>query len=112
MGERKMSEFLAPDDAVTKAVNASNTFQDLRESMLQALEKAGTIVRPKGEGEFAVRVNPNTQPIPEHDTSVPASGWKFEKEIRFAESTGRRTLLIHAQTPEDLAALERQILGY
>jgi hypothetical protein len=41
-----------------------------------------------------------------------SAGYRFEKEIRFAESTGRRSLLIRANSESELNELEAQILGY
>lgn len=40
----------------------------------------------------------------------PPTEWKYEKQIRWAESTGKRPVTIRAMSQEDLDALERQVL--
>ncbi len=52
-------------------------------------------------------------PVPEAQPGTPAtSGFKFEREVRFHPESGKRTLVIRANTQADLDALEAQILGY
>jgi hypothetical protein len=49
-------------------------------------------------------------PQPSADPSLPATGFEFSKEVRWAESTGRRPMILRAHTQADLDALERQVL--
>jgi hypothetical protein len=79
---------------------------DLRETLLSTLAAQGTVVRSRDD-EFNNRVIHQ----PEPNVPLPANGFKFEREVRFAESTGKRSLVIRANTLEDLQALERQVTG-
>jgi hypothetical protein len=49
-------------------------------------------------------------PQPAANATRPASEWEFTKEIRWAESTGRRPMILRAHSQADLDALERQVL--
>jgi hypothetical protein len=50
-------------------------------------------------------------PASTNDSSMPAvHQFKFEREIRWADSTGRRPLMIRADSEADLDALEQSIL--
>jgi hypothetical protein len=49
-------------------------------------------------------------PAATNDSSLPASEWEFSKEVHWAESTGRRPVILRAHTAEDLQALENQVL--
>jgi len=100
-----MSDFLKSNPQLDEAITNSSSFEGMREAMLQTLAAQGRVVRSRTDA-FDVRVIPQT---PEPDATVPANGFKYEREVRFAESTGKRTLLIRANTLEDLNALERQI---
>jgi len=52
-------------------------------------------------------------PMPEAQPGTPAaSSFKFEREVRFHPESGKRNLVIRANTQADLDALEHQILGY
>jgi hypothetical protein len=64
-------------------------------------EYGGTITH---EAEMAT-----PSPAPESPSAATGSGFKYEKIVRWAESTGKRPLVIRANTLEDLAALERQV---
>jgi hypothetical protein len=47
------------------------------------------------------------------DSSVPAAHqFKYERELKFHPESGRRTLVLRADSESDLDALEHQILGY
>jgi hypothetical protein len=52
------------------------------------------------------------QPTPAiGDSPVPAAAnWEFSEEIRWAESTGRRPVIVRAHTAEDLEQLKNQML--
>ena len=89
------------------AINGAQTASELREVMLSTLQQQGTLVRSRDD-EFNNRLirQPQTP-----DASLAASQFKYEREIHFAESTGKRSLLIKANTIEDLEALTRQVTG-
>jgi hypothetical protein len=53
----------------------------------------------------------NAQPLAlPSDSPLPATEWEFSEEIRWAESTGRRPVILRAHTAEDLEQLKNQIL--
>jgi hypothetical protein len=84
-----------------------NNASDLREIMLAELSRQGQVVRTRDDAfnnHLVIRQ-------PEPDDSLPANNFKFEKEIHFAQSTGKRSLVIRAKSLDDLNALERQVTG-
>ncbi len=90
------------------AITACQEPSELRETLLNTLAKQGTVVRSQND-EFDTRLirQPQTP-----DASLPANGFRYEKELTFDPESGRKNLMLRANTMEDLAALERQILGY
>jgi hypothetical protein len=113
MGDRKMAEdftskFRNPE--LEAVINRAQTSGELRELMLQELSRQGHIVRVR-EDEFDIRRGPGAAEA-QSAPSLPVSGYKFERTIRFHESTGKRALVIRADTKEQLDALEHQIVGY
>jgi len=81
-----MTEFFKKSD-----IEKATTFEDVRELAHRA---AGL-------------------PMPEAQPGTPAvSSFKFEREVRFHPESGKRNLVIRANTQADLDALEHQILGY
>jgi len=93
-------------DQLEKALNGVNDISQLREVLLQTMASEGTIVRSR-DSEWNNRLIRQ----PEPDASLPANNFKFEKELTFNPESGRRNLMLRANTMEDLAALENQILG-
>src|SRR6266700_2314810 len=89
------------EDALNNVQNAS----DLRETLLNTLAQQGTIVRSQND-QFDTRLIVGQPQTP--DASLPANGYKYEREVRFAESTGKRTLVLRANSQADLDALEVQ----
>ena len=92
--------------------DALNNVQDpseLRQTLLHTLAQQGTIVRSQND-EFDTRLIVGQPQTP--DASLPANGFRYEKELTFDPESGRKNLMLRANTMEDLAALERQILGY
>jgi hypothetical protein len=84
-----------------------NNSSDLREIMLAELSRQGQVVRTRDDAfnnHLVIRQ-------PEPDASLPANGFRYEKEITFNPESGRRNLMIRANSMEDLTALENQILG-
>ena len=102
-----MSEFLKDTNReIEAAINAApQNFEAIREATLDILSKRHQIERST-TGAFETRI---LKPMETDEPTPTGSGFKFEKEIKFAESTGKRALVIRANTPEDLAALERQV---
>lgn len=97
--------------SVEDAINSATTQSDLRELMLAAMEKSGMTVPRTRDEEFNIRLTRQAA-APPPDQALAASGYKFERTIRFHESTGRRALVIRGNSEADLNALESQILGY
>jgi hypothetical protein len=93
-------------DQLEKNLNNVNDISQLREVLLQTLASEGTIVRSR-DSEFNNRLTRQ----PEPNVSLPANNFKFEKELTFNPESGRRNLMLRANTMEDLTALENQILG-
>jgi hypothetical protein len=103
-----MNDFtIRSNQALNDAVNSANTPQELREKMLAELASQGQIVRMRGD-EYDNRVirQPQTPGAP-----LPVSGFRYEKEVKFHPESGKRTLIIRANSKEDLDALERQVTG-
>ena len=105
-----MSEFLKSDPALDRAIAECNDPEQIREITKKHLESAGLISRERG-ADFGMRVTGALPSEPVCNVPLSANGFKYEKEIRFAESTGKRALVIRANTLEDLKALEKQIVG-
>ena len=103
-----MSDFLKSNFQLDEAIAGANSYEAMREAMLQTLAAQGRVVRSKNDA-YDVRVL--RQPDPEPNVSLPANGFKYEKDVHFAPSTGKRSLVIRANTIEDLDALERQVTG-
>jgi hypothetical protein len=93
-------------DQLTKALNNVRDANDLREVLLQTMASEGQIVRTRDD-DF----NNKLIRQPQAEGSLPVSNFKFEREVRFAESTGKRALLIKANSLADLDALQRQLTG-
>jgi hypothetical protein len=94
----------ALDAAIAKCTNA----EEIREITKAAMAASGVITRDVETQLYGVSLNPR-QPEPTPDTSLPANGFRFEREFRFAPGSGRRTLMLRANTLDDLNALERQM---
>ena len=97
---------------VTDAINNARTPSELREAALNSMAEAGIIVRTRDD-DFNFRINPDAVAgIGEPASAMSAGKPRLERTIRFHERLGRRNLVIHADTEEELNALEAQILGY
>jgi len=70
----------------------------------------GTIIRTRYEDYFQVLKPPTAGA--DAGVSSSASGYKFERTIRFDPESGRRNLVIGANSVAELDALESQILHY
>lgn len=98
------------DQAVIDATSGPDpSFEHLRESLKAALVTAGRIERTPETLGYGIRLLPGQQAEP--NVPLAASQYRYEKEIRFAESTGKRTLIIRANSQADLDSLERQVTG-
>ena len=93
-----MSDFAPNDPALEKIVRECTDPTELQNRIAEYYQRQGYAAPPAS----------NSLPA----TSASSGGFEFEREIKFAESTGRRTLVIRAHTLEELNALEAQILGY
>jgi len=91
------------EEALSRVTNAS----DLRETLLSTLAAQGQIVRMRDD-EF------NLHALRQSETpnaSLAVSSYKYEREVRFAESTGKRALVIRANSLDELNLLARQVTG-
>jgi hypothetical protein len=100
-----MSELTRPNTELEAALAGVTDANQVREVTLRVMASQGTIVRTRDQ--FDNRAIRQTQA----EASLPVSNFKFEREVRFAESTGKRALLIKANTLEELNQLERQVTG-
>lgn len=85
--------------------------EDLKELTKRFLEATGVISRSdeRGRDGNGVQLLPHA-PTPNPSGGTRSSGGVWSKEIRWAESTGRRPVVIRADTEAELQALENQIL--
>ena len=89
-------------------LNACQNPEQLREVLLNSLAAQGQVIRTQDDSfNNRLVIQPQTP-----DASLPANGFRYEKELTFDPESGRRNLMLRANTMEDLAALEAQILGY
>jgi hypothetical protein len=93
------------NEALENALNNVTDASSLRETLLNTLAEQGQIFRTRDP------FNNRLIRQPEQNVSLPANGYVFEKEIRWAESTGKRPVIIRANSQADLDALERQVTG-
>jgi hypothetical protein len=94
-----MSEFAPHDPALEKIVRECVDPSELQSRLAEYYQRRGYEAPPPASNHMPA-------------ASSASGGFEFEREIKFAPSTGRRTLVIRAHTLEDLDALEHQILGY
>lgn len=105
-------EFMKPSASVDAAVLAATSgrdpsFEGMREAMKAALVGEGRMERGDRESlGFGARGIPERQTS---DASMPANGFKFEREFKYAPSSDRRSLMLRANTQADLDALARQM---
>jgi hypothetical protein len=98
--EKSVSGVPKSNQQLEEALNRVHDASDLRETLLSTLAAQGQITRTRDDAF-------NTHLVirqPEPDASLPANGFKFEREIHFAPSTGKRSLVIRANSLEDLIA--------
>jgi hypothetical protein len=114
MTERSANPFMKSTPAIDAAMKNAKSPADLREALDALLAQNGVYSR----GQRGTFDNTSDEEVRSHQTppsvSLPAAssgGFEFEREVRFAESTGKRTLVIRAHTLEDLNALEKQVVG-
>src|SRR6266404_5238197 len=95
------------NEAVDAAINGRTHVAELRRTLLSKLAEQGTVVRSRDD-EFNLHLVRQPQ-TPE--ASLPANGFRYEKELTFDPESGRRNLMLRANSMADLTALENQILG-
>jgi hypothetical protein len=103
-----MDNQLKSNAALDAAITACNDASTLREVMLNSLQSSGVLIRSRDD-QFNNRLVPQAQTP---GAPLPASNYRFEREIRFHPESGKRTLLIRGNSQQDLDALEAQILNY
>src|SRR6267378_851121 len=102
-----MSGVPKSNQQLEEALNSVHDASDLRETLLSTLAAQGQITRTRDDAfntHLVIR-QPQTP-----DPTLPANGFRYEKEITFNPESGRRNLMIRANSMEDLTALENQIL--
>jgi hypothetical protein len=62
-------------------------------------------------GSGVCAVVPDSNVTPSQSPAPSSGGFEFEREVRFAESTGKQTLIIRAHSLEALNLLEKQVTG-
>jgi hypothetical protein len=102
-----MSNVPRSNPELEAALNNVNDASELRETLLAKLAEQGHIFRMRTDA-FDNRLirQPQTP-----DVSLPANGYAFEREVRFHPESGKRTLVLRANSQADLDALERQVTG-
>jgi hypothetical protein len=106
--------FVRPPSAIYDKIAAeSNSVEEMRQKYKALLVSQDVLEIDRGyEWGGKITHEPETaspSPAPESPLAATGSGFKYEKLIRWAESTGKRPLVIRANTLEDLEALERQV---
>ena len=102
-----MSEWAPSNAELDAAIAKCNSPEEIRELTKASLASQGIISRDRQDGNYGARV----LRLPEQtsDTSLPAHGFKYEREFKYAPESGRRSLMLRANTLEDLQALEREM---
>jgi hypothetical protein len=106
--------FVRPPSAIYDKIAAeSNSVEEMRSKYKELLRAEGTVEIDRGF-EWGGKITHEAEtashsPAPESPLAATGSGFKYEKIVRWAESTGKRPLVIRANTLEDLEALERQV---
>lgn len=107
-----MTEFLRGDETIEKICREATDAEDMRRQIKDHLARTGVIAQERGSGYGANVVGRfETDGTAAPEPAAAAKPYKYEKEIRFAESTGRRTLVIRANSLEDLTRLENEVTG-
>lgn len=102
-----MSDIMMKSDAeIDEAVSKCTNPEQIREIMNQILARRGVISRDRRD-PFSTRVVGQYEMEGPLDTNP-----KHEKVVRFAESTGRRPVVISANTPTRLAELENYVVSH
>jgi hypothetical protein len=97
--------FLRSDAALDAAISECTDAERIREITKAHFAALGVISRERGN-DWGARVIGQQ---PAQTVPLTASGYRYEREVKFHESTGRRTLFIRANTLEELNELEQQV---
>ena len=104
------NEWAPSNDALNAAISKCNSPEEIRELAKASLASQGIISRDREDGNYGARVLRQPERTPDASSLPAADGMPFTKTIRWAESTGRRPLVIRAATAELLQELENEIL--
>jgi hypothetical protein len=99
--------FLRSDADLDQKIAECNDPEKIREITKTHFAAHGIIERERG-ADFGARII-RQQPTDAPNVSLPASGYKFEHEFKFNPESGRRSLILRANTKEDLADLIAQM---
>jgi hypothetical protein len=112
-GGKHMSEFLKSnaklDEVVLEATSGPNgSFENMREALKAALVGEGRISRDADSLGYGTRLLP-VQHQPQSDVPLAANGFKCEREFHYHPSSGRRSLMLRANSLEELNELQAQM---
>jgi len=102
-----MTDFANSNAKIDDIVRNSTNHEAMREAIKQQMVADGTIARDtetQGFGVIRLRSDEQTS-----DATLSAHGFKYERIFRYAPESGRRSLMLRANTLEDLQALEREM---
>ncbi len=104
-----MSDTIKSTDAIDKKVMGSTNFEQLRESLLQELEKQGTIQRDRTDAYGVRVVGPVETDAPlQTDAPLPA-GVDHNRVFRVVYPSGNNRFEIYGANDAELDERERQI---
>ena len=96
--------------ALTASIEGASSAEEIRELCKSQLVADGILDRERGNGYGDQLTKEAENALPGNSSSASTvPQYKFEREVQFAESTGRRSMLIHANTLADLDALENLV---
>jgi 2-phospho-L-lactate guanylyltransferase (CobY/MobA/RfbA family) len=112
MSDNFVNDAMMSDPTLAAKIAAATSSEQIKEVLKQSMEQRG-VIAPRQRGDAAtVHINHNAQAQLTGEVPLSASGFKFERELRFAPESGKRTLILRANSEADLDALEAQILHY
>lgn len=97
--------FLRSDPELDRKLAECTDPEDIREIVKAHLAAQGILRRERGNDHGAPIIGQQQTP----EAPLAPSVYKFEREFRFHPASGRRTLMLRANTLEDLNELQAQI---
>jgi hypothetical protein len=105
------TDFTKPaSQALTELIANAPNAEAIREICKSQSVADGILVRERGSGYDDTLTKEAENAVPANPSGASAtSNFTFEREVRFAESTGRRSMVIRANSIADLDALENLV---